>query len=346
VGAETATQEVRRYQRLVPFAVGASLLTLVAISVYYQSKGSADLVTELRRLELWALPAALGLHLAMQSFWALRLRTLGAGLGAPVTFAQAHGLVTSGLFAAAVTPGRIGGEPWRIAMLVRRGASGAAASRTILADRAVDMVYFLLLGVVAVALLPAYFGETGNVRALGVVAVAGLVAIMALVTLILVRPAPMSRFLSWGADLPRRLLGRAPRDRAGAIQAFFAEVTSGLRDLVHRSPGRLWVAALCSVLLWTCELSVIWVVLQGFGFDVPYMGVYLAGIVVVMVASVPALPGGTGLAELAALVLLTPLADGLTPAFLVVWRGMTYYMDLLLGGLLAGYVARPRRLRS
>jgi uncharacterized membrane protein YbhN (UPF0104 family) len=65
-------------------------------------------------------------------------------------------------------------------------------------------------------------------------------------------------------------------------------------------------------------------------------------VMIVMVASVPALPGGTGVAEVAALALLTPLAPGLTPAFLVAWRGMTYYVDLALGGIVAGVVARRK----
>jgi uncharacterized membrane protein YbhN (UPF0104 family) len=57
---------------------------------------------------------------------------------------------------------------------------------------------------------------------------------------------------------------------------------------------------------------------------------------------VPGLPGGTGLAEVTALALLTRLAPGLTPAFLVVWRGMTYYVDLVLGGAVAGLLARRK----
>lgn len=333
----------RKYRRLVPWAVGLSVLTLVALSVYYQSRKGADVLAELRAVELWAIPAAVGLHLLMQTFWGLRIRVLGGGLGATVRYPRAVALVTSGLFAAAVTPGRVGGEPWRIAMLYRGGATGAAASRTILADRAVDMLYFLVLGLLAVAILPTMFGDTGNVRNLGLVAVAGLFAMITVVTLILVRPRLMSRALSAAANVPARLRGKPTTDRAPAIRAFFHQVTSGLVELWRTAPWRLGAGAALSVALWSCELSILWVVLQGFGLDAPYPAVYLAGIVVVMIASVPALPGGTGLAEVAALTLLTPLAPGITPAFLVVWRGLTYYVDLVLGGIVAGVVAKAKR---
>lgn len=333
----------RKYRRLVPWAVGFSVATLVGLSVYYQAERGGDVLAELRKVRLEALAAALALHLLMQMAWGLRIQVLGGGLGAPVPFGRAWALVTSGLFAAAVTPGRVGGEPWRIAMLVRGGASGAAAGRTILADRAVDMLFFLTLGLVAVLALPSFFGsDVDDIRVLGLLAVLGLTVLVVLFTLVLVRPRPVSRVLASLAGLPDRLRGRERRDRAPTIEAFFREVTEGLSILLHKEPLRLVAGAALSGILWSCELSILWVVLQGFGFDTPFGATYLAGVMIVMVASVPALPGGTGLAEVAALALLTPLAPGLTPAFLVAWRGMTYYVDLTLGGAVAGWVARKR----
>jgi glycosyltransferase 2 family protein len=321
----------RKYRRLVPWAVGLSVATLVALSLYYNARRDADVLAELRTLEPWTVPLALGLHLVMQGFWALRIKVLGGGLGAPVRYLRAQGLVTSGLF---------GGEPWRIAMLYRGGASGAAASRTILADRAVDMLFFMTLGILAVAFLPAVFGDTGNVESLGLLAVVGLGAMILLVVAILWRPAAIARLLARLAGVPDRVRGRPPRDRAEPILRFFHDVADGLLFLVVRQPVRLLAGAVLSVALWTCELSILWVVLQGFGFEAAYHAVFLAGVLIVMIASVPALPGGTGLAEVAALTLLTPFAPGLTPAFLVVWRGLTYYMDLLIGGVVAAFVAK------
>lgn len=341
-----STRSFHKYRRLVPWAVGVSLATLAALSIYYQTRRGADVLTELRQVNIWTIPAAIGLHLLMQACWGVRIKVLGGGLGAAVPYPRAVGLVTSGLFAAAVTPGRVAGEPWRIAMLYRGGASGAAASRTILADRAVDMLFFLVLGLLAIAALPALFGETGNVRSLGLLAVAGLSLMVLAVALILVRPALMSRFLSAAAGIPSRMRGKPVKDRAPAIQAFFHDVTSGLVELWRRAPWRLGVGAAMSVALWTCELSILWVVLQGFGFDAPYQAVYLAGVLVVMIASVPLLPGGTGLAEVAALTLLTPLAPGLTPAFLVVWRGLTYYVDLSLGAVVAAWLVKRPSIRT
>ncbi len=80
--------------------------------------------------------------------------------------------------------------------------------------------------------------------------------------------------------------------------------------------------------------------LRGFGYDVPFLHVILVGVVLTMVASIPVTPGGSGVAELTAIALLTPLAPGLTPAFVVAWRGVTYYYDLTVGSLVATHVWR------
>ncbi|MHB1262337.1 MAG: lysylphosphatidylglycerol synthase transmembrane domain-containing protein [Thermoplasmatota archaeon] len=340
--AEAAPESAfRKYRRLVPVAVGLSLATLILLSVWFQARRGGDVLAELANVRPSALAAALGLHILMQMAWATRIYVLGRGLGARVSLPRALALVTSGLFAAAVTPGRVGGEPWRIAMLVRGGASGAAASRTIVADRAVDMLFFLALGAFAIVLLPSFFGQdVGNVRVLGMVALFGLLGIALAIGFILVRPAKMAHLLGGAAGFGDRLLRRPRRHRAPAIAIFFHDITGGIAELLRRRPSTLLLGALLSFVLWTCELSILWVVLQGFGFEPPYGATYLAGVLIVMVASVPALPGGTGVAEVAALALLTPLAPGLTPAFLVAWRGMTYYVDLLAGGLVAGWVAR------
>src|SRR5688572_21992364 len=239
-------QAYRKYRRLVPWAVGLSVATLVTLSIYYQTQRGGDVLAELAKVRPLALAAALALHLLMQLTWGARIHVLGGGLGAPVTLGRAWALVTSGLFAAAVTPGRVGGEPWRIAMLVRGGATGAAASRTILADRAVDMVFFLTLGVLAVSILPRYFGDVGSVRVLGLVAVLGLTLMVALAVVLLIRPRPVARALGAIASVPDRLRGREPRRLAPAIEAFFRDVTEGLALLMRKEPLRLLFSAVLS----------------------------------------------------------------------------------------------------
>jgi len=75
--------------------------------------------------------------------------------------------------------------------------------------------------------------------------------------------------------------------------------------------------------------------LYAFGHDVPFTYVALGAVIVVLLTTLPLLPGGSGLAELGALGIFSPVAPGLTPAFVLVWRVTTYYVDTIVGGLFA-----------
>ncbi|HET6398076.1 MAG TPA: lysylphosphatidylglycerol synthase transmembrane domain-containing protein [Candidatus Thermoplasmatota archaeon] len=338
--AAAPERQASRLRRLVPAAVAVSVGTIIVLSVVHNARGGNVLAT-LRLFDVRLLPLLLGLHLLMQVWWALRFRLLARPLGCDVGFPRAQAAVTSGLFAAAVTPGRVGGEPWRIAYLYRSGASPAAASRTILADRSVDILFFVALGLLVVLALPRLFGSEGReVRALAVLALSGLLAILAFLVLALAKPRPLAAAGGAVASAWDRLLRREPKDRSGKLEAFFSEVRSGLAALARTGKRRLALALVLSLLLWTTEFAVLHFTLQGFGHDVPFVAVYAAGVLVTMVASVPLLPGGSGVAEITALAVLTPLAPGLTPAFLVVWRGTTYYQDLLVGGVVTAATLR------
>jgi uncharacterized protein (TIRG00374 family) len=118
------------------------------------------------------------------------------------------------------------------------------------------------------------------------------------------------------------------------IEHFLTSITRGLVALVREQPWRVAAAAIFSVLLWSCEFLILWVLLRGFGFPASYLPVYVAGLLIFLMEAIPLLPGGTGLAETAAMIVLTPLAPGLSPAFVIVWRGLTYYYDLLAGGII------------
>ncbi len=328
-----------RFRRLVPAAIAVSVLSIVALMLWYQGRRDVDVLTELRQLDWRLLPAALGLHMLFQALWATRLWLLAGGLGAPVSWGRAQLMVMAGQFGGAITPGRFGAEAMRIALLIKSGAPAPVASRIVVADRASDTLFFVTLGALAAASIPVLFGEDAiALRGLAFVAVAGLSSFIALIVLTLVRPRLASRLIHGVARGGARLVRRPEPKVADKVEAFLVSVREGLSELATRSPWRLAVAAALSVAVWTAEFTILWLLLDGFGYDVPFHLVFMAGVLLTMVAAVPVSPGGSGVAEFAALVLLTPLAPGLTPAFVLVWRAMTYYYDLLVGGITAAFV--------
>jgi len=320
-----------RYARLAPWAIGFSLLVLVVFVVVARIRGGAAAWDDLRRLDLRLLAGALAFHVAAHVLWGARLSLIAGGLGVPLQGRTGWRFVTAGVFGGAVTPGRVGGEAIKLGLLMRRGAPATQASRVLVADRSLDLSFFLVVGIVAAAVLPTLFGAAGGEATRYVVlGSAILAAFLLLLGLMLASPRMLGRALHrFGRPLHRRW-----PDRGKRIERFAREVRGGLAT-VYRRPGLLVAAIALTLLNWLAEYVVLWTLLRGFGHPLPYPEVFLIGAVLTIVSNIPVTPGGSGLAETAAAALLLPLAPGLTLLFPVVWRIVTYWYDLVVGGVVA-----------
>ncbi len=322
-----------------------SIASLVAIMVWFQARRDLDILADLRSFDTGVLPAALALHLLMHILWATRLKVLAGGLGVPLGAPGAWRLATAGQFAGAVTPGRFGAEALRLSLLVRSGASGVKASRTVLADRSTDMVFFLVAGALGAALLSQVFGPDATVlRAISWFALAALLALMLLMLWGLARPHLIAAATQKIVAGSLRVVRRPAQDVTARITGFFGDVRAGVVVLLKERPVRVVAAIVLSFAIWASEFGVLWFVLQGFGHTLPYPVVFAAGIMLTILAPVAISPGGAGAVEVAAVVLLGGLTPGLTPVFVLVWRALTYYYDVIVGGLVAAWQLRHRAL--
>lgn len=337
--------DLRRMRHLAPVAAGISIVTMAALVAYATLRQDQDLLAAFRSLDWRAVPAALGLHVAAHWFWAMRYSLLARDFDADIGVPQAWRIVTAGVFGGAVTPGRVGGEGVKMAILMRGGLSGTRASRILLADRSVDLLFFLALGIVAAASMPTIFGvAAATTLPYALAGVALLVLFLVLLVWLLWRPGPIAAAAYTASSLFLRIWRRGPPTWRERFEKLVHDVRQGLIDLHRESPWRVATAYGLTAANWVAEYAVLWVLLWGFGFSVPFWQVFLVGVVITLVSNVPVTPGGAGIAEVAGLALLSPLAPGLTPAFVIAWRGLTYYYDLMVGGAMAGWML-PRRGR-
>lgn len=324
--------DTSRYRRLVPVAIASVVLVTAAILLWF-SLGEADLATALRQIDWRILPLALALHVAAHLFWAARFTLIAQAADVPMRPLQAWATITAGVFGGAVTPGRIGGEGLKLALLLKRTTAGPAG-RLLVADRAADLVFFLLLGLVAVVLLPPLFGaEAAAARGFALAGSLMLGLFLVLLAAFLWAPRRTSHVVERLVAAGFRLVRRDAPALRDQLHRFLDQARAGMVDVLGRRPALALAAMALTLLNWIVEYGAIWVLLHAFGHDVPYWTVFFVGIVLTMVANIPLTPGGTGVAEVAALALLTPLAPGLSPLFVVLWRGLTYNYDLAVGGL-------------
>lgn len=324
-------------RRLIVFLAASLVLAggiLVAIVLWARESGFG-LDTAFGAVGWQVLAAAVALHLGAHMAWAARLWLVGHGTGDGITYTFAFRLVTAGVFGAAITPGRAGGEGLRYIMLRRHHPEPDHAMRFLLADRTLDFCFFILAGIPAAIMLPALLGGDVAYRAAAVVGVVVLSVLFAVLVLLVTDPGGLRRF---GAPLARSLQRRMPTAGPRMVQAIdrgLDHTRDGLRLLLTERKLYLAGAAALTMCYWTLEFLVLWVLLGAFGFHPGLLAVLLGAVVLNLVTAAAATPGASGIAELAALAIYQGMAPGLSPLFVVLWRMVTYGYDLAVGGAVA-----------
>jgi uncharacterized protein (TIRG00374 family) len=309
-----------------------SLGTLAAVFAWSFWIQREELITSLDVLRPQVFLIAVGLHLLALTLWSIRLWLLADGAGHRIPMAAALEGVFSGVFVAAVTPARVGGEPVRFAVLQRRGVPPREATLLVVLGRAFDTTLFLVMGIAAFVFLVPQLPSTA-LLAIGIPAGLALMLAVFVIPLILVfRPGLVQPFLGLLERLTQSTRVREARERL-AEEA--ARTRAALRAVLGERPSRLPLALVFSVATWFVEWSVVYYLLHAFGHEVPFLLVALGAVLVTLLTILPVLPGGAGVAEVGALGVFTPVAPGLTATFVLVWRTATYYVDLTVGGIMA-----------
>ena len=324
-----------KVRRFLIAGVAISIATVVAMAVYYQVQEDVDIVEDLRDLDLRFLLAALALHIAAHVFWAGRQAALARGIGWPLRRVRSMSIITAGVFAAAVTPARVGGDGLRLALLQAEPESdGWQPAQVVLADRALDLLYFISLGLFGAFSVPFLFGPDAVwVQSLAFLGVGLFIVVLILINALVASRALVRVLLRPIGHLVVRVApGRGPRLRR-RVDGYLDEMREGLLALLREEPGRLALAGLFTAATWLAEFSILYVLLQGFGHDVAFLPVFIGAVLLNIVMTLPLTPGGSGIAEVAALVLFSALAPGVSPAFVLVWRTVTYYYDVVVGGI-------------
>jgi uncharacterized protein (TIRG00374 family) len=84
---------------------------------------------------------------------------------------------------------------------------------------------------------------------------------------------------------------------------------------------------------WLLRYSVLYLALRGLGADLQWAWSFLIQMLALSAGQFSLLPGGAGAAELTSAALLAPMVGKSTAAAaILIWRAVTYYFYLLVGG--------------
>ncbi len=257
----------------------------------------------------------------------MRLRLLLGEERGKVSRRKSLAVVMAAEFAYCATPGGGGGPLTIMALLARQGVRPARGSAVFAMDQLSDLLFFLcaLIGILIYALF-----QHLSQRMEWLLTVSAVSMFSGLLVCVLV-----ARYHRLLIRLSGRLLARlnvkaATRMRwARKLLHFLAAFTDTLK-----LPSRTLITVFALTCAhWILRYSVLYLALRGLGADVQWAWSFLIQMLSLSAGQFSLLPGGAGAAELTSAALLTPMVGKSTAAAaILIWRAVTYYFYLLVGG--------------
>lgn len=341
--------DMQRTGRLDPRKLRTGLTITVAISVTVGLvvtflTGGTEVLAAIVQLPLGFLLLALALS---------ALSWIGQGLGfAALSSRGIRGelirMTTAflgGDFAALVTPFGSGGIPAGVFCLTREGFTTGESSAIIAMHSLLTGLFFLIAGTVVLILVPM------RTRGAELLAWAGLVAIAIVLAFIIwlsTRPHTAIAWLERVLDRPwlSRLLGARRAHRvARAANHEARQFAADVKILTHERPSQLALSFFGLVMSRVCLVVTLPVIMFGLGWRGNLLPLLATAVVAMALAIVSPTPGGSGAVEAATAALLATQAPAaLAGAATILWRGTTYYTEVLAGWLVfTRYLAvKPR----
>lgn len=336
----------RRQRRWAWLSVGFSLLVLAVVLYLTVDRETVELLLDFNPIYLLL---ALLLRTFSLVFWAFRMTELAKALHYHVGAWYAFLVVTANLFAGAITPGQAGGEPVRIHGLYRDGLTIGDATAVVLMERVLDGVVLSLMGVLAiVALGPLWLSLPPWIIAGMGIAWVFMVGLILLLVLAVRHPARVKilvmRVLVWAE---RRFPGERIRKAVEGAERETDALFAGL--LYFTSEGRrgLVMGGLCTAAFWSSEFFVASLILIALGQPPFIAESFLFQLIIAIVSLAPLTPGSSGIAEVAAASLYALiLPSSIVGVFVLLWRALLYYYNIVVGVLGSLWVVRREITRG
>lgn len=257
----------------------------------------------------------------------LRLRLLLGDQCHKVGRVKSLGVVMAAEFAYCATPGGSGGPLTIMALLARNGVRPARGSAVFAMDQLSDLLFFLcaLIGILIYALFQ-HLSE----RLEWLLIVSAISMFGGLLSCVVVARQHRLLIRLSGRLLVRLNVKGTTRLRwARKLLHFLAAFTDTLKLPI---PTLIKVFALTCV-HWLLRYSVLYLALRGLGADLQWAWCFLIQMLSLSAGQFSLLPGGAGAAELTSAALLAPMVGKSTAAAaILIWRAVTYYFYLVVGG--------------
>jgi len=331
-----------RLKKWLMMGLAISIISVILILIFTVD---SETVNSLRRIQPIYLLIAIGVHVLSWFVWGLRMKLLTESLGGKISLWRSTEIVISNLLAAAVTPSHAGGEPVRIHLLSRNGITIGDATAVVFGERLLDA---LLLGLaVPIALFVFKDLMRHNLPLSITFALAGLLfcAVFSLTVYAMYRPNDVKSWISRIRVIIPKFTGKSVDHILERINDEIDHFHDSLWTFTGEGRGALYLAMVCTIAFWLLEFVIPSLILLGLGANPIWMFSIMAQFVLMVIIMLPITPGSSGLVELGIISLYTTFVrSSIIGIFVVAWRAMTYYLNVVVGGVISLKILRDTRL--
>ena len=255
-----------------------------------------------------------------------------------IPFKQALKTILSGYFMSTITPSATGGTPAQMYVLSRSGLTWGEAGSLVVVCGILYQVSLLLLIIVFIFLFDIRVALQGILLKLLYSFAIFYSIIMFLLFYFLYRPHVLYRLTNWGINFVRRHFRKVKFSEAAVrswVEEFFDDFRRGFSILFLKKPQYLAWNAIFYNLRYIAIFMVAFWVLWSLGILVRPIEVIGIQIPLNYIFSLMPTPGSSGGVEASiASVFLSYTTSQRIGIFVILWRIITFYLSLIIGGII------------
>lgn len=269
----------------------------------------------------------------------LRLKILVSTIGSDLSLKDSIIIYLSGAFISNVTPFATGGGPFQIYFLHKKGVNIGKASMVVVTQFLLRIFFFGIATTVFIVFFN-WAISPGVVPSYLFYLAFGLGFLFALVLIVF---SLVPGFINWviqrifqikkvtqfvkGSHKTKKLLVKARRE----LKEFHHSL-----EVLGKYRWRLILAWLCTFFYWATLFTIIPLVLKGLGQDPHYFRSYVMQTIIYLILPYMPTPGASGIAEIGfASIFVSFIPANLIGLVTFVWRFLSFYIVLLVGGFFA-----------
>ncbi len=317
-----------------------SIIALIAFTV------STNTVSSLIHINPIFLFAALAFQFLSWLMWAARMKTMSEAIGGEISLKNSVAVVLSSLFAASITPAHAGSEVVRVQLLRRFKLSIGNASAVVLGEDMLDAFFLGIAAPIGFILFQHQMKSNIGLTALFAAAAILLFTIFFVIFYAIAKPKKVKLFVTKFRWLFIRFRGQKKADEMMTrilreIDVFHDSITIYLRE----GRSALSKGFVYTIAFWAFQFSIASLILVGLGSQPWILPSFSAQTVLTLIVILPLTPGNSGVAEISTASIYSAfVSTSILGVFILAWRSVTYYLNILVGGLVSLRILRGTKV--